>query len=76
MTFEPTFQARHRRLLTQATSSPPHGLWADRGGRAFLQYALLASVLAAAFFIGKPMVSTALQNALSTMLVLQQAIAP
>ena len=41
-----------------------------------MQHALLASVLAAAFLLGKPTVSTALQNARSTMSLLEQAIAP
>ncbi len=76
MTFGPTFQVRCCVFLVRAAPKPPHSLWADRGGQAFLQYALLASVLAAAFLVGKPTVSTALQNARSTMSLLEQAIAP
>ena len=76
MTFGSLFQVRCRRLLAQAAPKLPHSLWADRGGQAFLQYALLASVLAAVFLMGKPTVSMALQNARSTMSLLEQAIAP
>ena len=76
MSFGLTFQVRYCRLLTQAAPKLPHSLRADRGGQAFLQHALLASVLAAAFLLGKPTVSTALQNARSTMSLLEQAIAP
>jgi hypothetical protein len=74
--FKPTFQAGCCRLLAQVVPKPSRSLWADRGGQAFLQYALLTSVLAAAFLVGKPTVSTALQNARSTMSRLEQAIAP
>ena len=76
MTLGPAFHVRCCRFLAQAVPKTPHSLWADRGGRTFLQYALLASVLAAAFLVGKPTVSTALQNARSTMSLLERAIAP
>lgn len=80
MTFEPTFQAGCCRLLAQAAFRLPRSLWADRRGQAFVQYALLASVLATAFLVGKSAVGTPLQNALSTMSPslerLERAIAP
>jgi Flp pilus assembly pilin Flp len=41
-----------------------------------VQYALLAAVGAAASLMGKLTISTALQNALSTMSLLERAIAP
>ncbi len=76
MTFGPTFQVRHCRLLSQAAPKPSRDLWTDQGGRTFLQYALLASVVTVAFLMAKPTVSTALQNARSTMSLLERAIAP
>lgn len=76
MTCEPMFKAGPHGLPAQAAPKRPRSLWADRRGQAFVQYALLASVLAAAFLVAKPTVSTALQNALSTMAVLERALAP
>ena len=76
MTFGPTFQVRRCRLLAQAAPKSSRNLWADQAGRTFLQYALLASVVAVAFLMAKPTVSTALQNAHSTMSLLERAIAP
>ena len=76
MPFKPTFQAGCCGSLAQAAPKLPRSLWADRRGQAFVQYALLASVLAAAFLVAKPTVSTALQNALSTMSLLERALAP
>ena len=74
MTFEPTFQARCCRLLAQAAFKLPRSLWADRRGQAFVEYALLASVLAAGFLIAGSAVSKALQNALSTMSQMSQSL--
>ena len=76
MTFGPTFQVRCCSLPVRAAPKLPQSLWADQGGRTFLQYALLASVVAVAFLMAKPTVSTALQNARSTMSLLERAIAP
>ncbi len=72
MTFGPMFQARCCRLLAQASFKLPRSLWADRRGQTFVEYALLASVLAGGFLIAGSAVSKALQNALSTMSQMSQ----
>ncbi len=76
MLFKPMPKAGRGALAAQAAPKSSRSLWADRKGQAFVQYALLASVLAAASLMGKPTISTALQNALSTMSLLERALAP
>ncbi len=63
--FKPMFQAGCCRLLAQAVPKPSRGLWADRGGVASAEYALLASLLTLAVLTGGTAVGTALQSAFS-----------
>ena len=77
MLFKPMFKAGCCGLAAQAAPKLPRGLWADRGGVTSVEYALIASLLALAVLIGQTTVSTALQNAFSTVSQsLEQATVP
>ncbi len=75
--FEPMFKVRCCELPAQAAPKLSRSLRADRGGVTSVEYALLASLLALAVLIGQTTVSTALQNAFSTVSQsLEQATVP
>ena len=67
MLFKPMSRTESCETPAQAAFKLPRSLWADRKGVASMEYALLASALAATVLAGGAMVGTALQKSFSAM---------
>ena len=65
MLFKPMSRTESCETLAQAASELPRILWVDRKGVTSMEYALLASALAATVLAGGATVSTALQKSFS-----------
>ena len=65
MLYKPMSRTENCETLAQAASELTRNLWADRKGVTSMEYALIASALAATVLAGGATVSTALQRSFS-----------